>query len=387
MSQPANFDTQAALFRRFGIEPNIRSSGSLDLQLRCFVRLLRELRAEIQSCRGNSWSRRIRAWRLGFRSRSAALYQIDACNRAGYIPDFAYAWHSYAINGFWNPIIGNKLVISQVLAAHGIPHPRVFGIISRGRILIPSPQSGDAGKEPLQAWTAEAQTVVFRPHWSGEGEGVFFVRREGEAWFVNEKEASKHDVSCLLAGLDRYIATAFVEQAAYARAIHPQTTNTLRVLTLVDAEGPFIASVVHRFGTARSFPGDHFHLGHGGVCAAVQLDAQRLGKAVLVDRHDRPHWHSVHPETGSPIEGVLIPGLHNALQGILAAARCFPEARLVGWDLLITDTGFSILEANSPPGIVVSQVAGPLLVTPRTAAFFAEQGFRVPVGVASANRA
>lgn len=386
MRPSADLDSQA-LFRRFGIEPNIRSSGSLELQLRCFVRLLRELHAEIQSCRGISWSRRIQAWRLGFRSRSAALYQIDACNRAGYIPDFAYAWRSHAINGFWNPIIGNKLVVSQVLAAHGIPHPRVLGIVSRGRILIPSPQPGDDGKEALQAWTAGAQTVVFRPHWSGGGEGVFFVRREGETWFINEQEATMHAVMHLIGGIDRYIATTFVEQAAYARAIYPQSSNTLRVLTLVDAAGPFMASVVHRFGTSRSFPVDNFHRGRGGVCAAVHLDAQRLGRALSVDRHDKPHWHSVHPETGSPIEGVLIPGLHSALQGVLAAARCFPEARIVGWDLLITDAGFSILEANAPPGIVVSQATGPLLATPRTAAFFAEQGFRVPVDMASASRA
>jgi hypothetical protein len=99
---------------------------------------------------------------------------------------------------------------------------------------------------------------------------------------------------------------------------------------------------------------------------------------VSLDRHNRREWHSAHPETGSQIEGVTIPGLAAALEGVLAAARCFPEATCVGWDLLITDGGFSILEANAPPGIVVSQAHVPLLADPRTARFFSRFGIRAP---------
>jgi len=377
MSQPADRDT-AALFRRFGIDHNVRSSGALELKLRCLVRLLREIRTESRSRSAIPWGRRLMAWRMGFRASHAALYQINTGNAAGYVPDFSYAWRSYAINGFWNPIVGNKLVLSQVLAAHGLPHPHVFGVVTHGRMLAVAPGSPGGATESLHAWTADARPVVFRPHWSGGGEGVFFVRREGDSWFVNGRNAAEADVMALIGGLDRYIATAFVDQAAYTRAIHPPSTNTIRVLTLVDDAGPFIANVAHRFGTSRSLPVDNFHQGRGGICAAVDEATQRLGQAVSLDRHDRPQWHSVHPETASPIEGVLIPGLAKALKGVLAAARCFPEARCVGWDLLITDDGFSILEANTPPGIVVFQAHAPLLENPRTAAFFAGHGFKIP---------
>ncbi len=361
------------LFRRFGIEHNVRSAGWLDLQLRCFVRLLREIRAEACSRSGIPWRRRLRAWRRGFRARHAALYGVDEGQDPGYVPDFPYAWRSYDMNGFWNPIVGNKLVVSQVLAAHHIPHPRVLGVVSRGRPLA----VGGAGAASLRDWTADARPVVFRPHWSGGGEGVFFLRREGAAWFVNGRDASPADAAGLVGGLDRYIATAFVDQAAYARAIHPPSTNTLRVLTLSDDDGPFIASVAHRFGTSHSFPVDNFHQGRG-VCAAVDVAAQTLGKAVSLDRHNRRVWHVAHPETGRPIEGVVIPGLATALDGVLAAARCFPEATCVGWDLLMTDDGFSILEANSPPGVVVSQAHAPLMANPRVAAFFSRHGFTAP---------
>ena len=52
--------------------PAVRSGGWLDLQLRCLVSLLREIRAEAASRAGIPWSGRLRAWRMGFRSRHAA---------------------------------------------------------------------------------------------------------------------------------------------------------------------------------------------------------------------------------------------------------------------------------------------------------------------------
>jgi hypothetical protein len=366
------------LFRRYGIERNVRSTGRLDLQLRCLIRLFREIRAEAFSRTGIPWRRRLRAWSLGFRSIYAATYGLEEADPGLFVPDFAYAYHSYRMNGFWNPIVGNKLVVSQVLAANGLPHPRVLGIVTRGHLLEPGVSSRETDAVLLERWTEAARVAVFRPHWSGGGEGVFFVGRQGREWLVNGHAATDLEMRSLISGLDRYIVTAFVEQAEYARRIYDRTTNTIRVMTLIDDDGPFVASVAHRFGTSRSFPIDNFHQGRGGICATVHAETGTLGPALSVDKRLARTWHSAHPETGGRIDGIVVPGLARALAGVLAAASCFPEATCVGWDLLITDDGFSILEANAPPGIVVSQVNSPLLATPRVARFFGRHGFRVP---------
>jgi hypothetical protein len=366
-------------FRRFGIGGNVRSQGRLDLWARCAIRLVREIRAEALSRTGIPWHRRIRAWRKGFRSIYAAAYGLDHADASLYVPDFAYAYRCYRMNGFWNPIIGNKFVVSQVLAAHGIPHPRVLGIVTAGRVLETSQSPREPEAAAIERWTDDGNAVVFRPYWSGGGEGVFFVQRHNADWHINGRIATPADLRTLLDGLDRYVATSFVNQADYARRIFPHTTNTLRVLTLIDDEGPFIASVAHRFGTARSFPLDNFRQGRG-ICAAVSPVTGILGQAVSLDSHFARIRHAVHPETGSPIEGVPIPGLPAAIEGALAAASCFPEATCVGWDIVITNDGFSVLEANAPPGIVVSQLHEPLLANRRVARFFKRHGFSVPAG-------
>ena len=367
-TEPAN------LFEKYGIAKNARSIGRLDLALRCWIRLLREMRGEA-FCRARiPWRRRLRALRMGFRPRNAALYELEGDRRKLYIPDFAYALRCYGMNGFLNPIVGNKQVLSQVLAANAIPHPRVVGILSGGRAFSMPDGVPRAPLASLDKWIGDGQTVVFRPHWSGAGEGVFFVGRNDLVWRINCSPAPESDVENLLGGLDRYIVTAFVEQASYSRAIQPSTTNTLRVLALSDNDGPFISSVVHRFGTARSFPIDNFHQGVGGLCAAVDTATGKLGKAVSLGKNLARICHSAHPETGARIEGVIVPGLANALEGVLAAMRCFPEAVCIGWDLVITDAGFSILEANSPPGLIVFQAHSPLLTDSRTARVFANHG-------------
>ena len=371
--------TNEDLFRLYGIEPNKRTSGRLELELRCRIRRLRLLLSVLRARPTISWRRRLAAWRQGFTANSAVLYRLDETEPRDYLSDWAYSLQSYRFNGFFNPIIGNKLVLSQILSGQGIPHPQVIGVIVNGRLHHVGSRtigcSADNHAALLDYCVAFGRPLVFRPHWSGGGEGIFFLQRSEGAWRVNGHKASDDDVLRLIGGLTRYIVTTFVEQAAYAGRIYPQTANTLRILSLIDEQGPFVAAVVHRFGTARSFPLDNWHQGRGGLCAEVDCDRSVLGRAVSLDDRGRLSWHRTHPQTQEPIEGVAIPGLAQALEGVLDAACCFPEALMVGWDILLTDDGFSIIEANAPPGIPVWQVHRPLLAEPRAARFFSRYGF------------
>jgi len=369
-----------ALFRRFRIPPNNRASGKLELELRCLVRVARTLRGELRTTFRVPWQQRLSALRQGFTSRSAVLYQLGKNDPAAYVSDLGFALRGYKINGFFNPIVGNKLVLAQLLAAYDLPHPRVLALVAKGRLLRMDTESDAAAADELHGLLAESgDALVFRPHWSGGGEGIFFLRRAKLGWSVNGIDATTADVCDLIAGLDRYVVTALVQQASYAHTIFPLAANTLRILTLWDEEaGPFVAGVVHRFGASRSLPIDNWHQGRGGLCASIDVGSATLGPSATLDAQNRLQWMSSHPETGSRIEGVCVPHLQHALDGVLRAARRFPEAPCIGWDAMITDTGYSILEANSPPGLFVWQVHMPLLADERVSRFFGRLGFPVP---------
>ena len=135
MIQPPNQD----IFHGFGISRNQRSRGRLDLELRCLVRLAREIQRSARNRSITGWRKRIAAWWRGFDPVSAAVYGLEngvqPSDAALYLRDFSYAYHCYRLNGFWNPILTNKLVMSRVLAATGLPHPEVLGVVTNGNLV------------------------------------------------------------------------------------------------------------------------------------------------------------------------------------------------------------------------------------------------------------
>ena len=360
------------LFRKFSIESNKRATGDLELTIRSWLRYLRSWKNELAS--DGSWRERRRAWPLGFRVATYRLLELDRRDHTLYVPDFPLPRPATRMNGFWNPIIGNKLVLSYVAQAAGVPCPALLGALVHGRPYSFDGTPADDLAAALEQWTQTARRLVFRPHWSGAAEGVFFVDRESGQWRINDQPASITELTTLLRALHRYLVTEWVEQATFARRIYSRTPNTLRVLMLRDADGPFVAAAVHRFGSSRSFPVDNFHAGRGGLGAPVDMATGRLGAALGADANGRMMPFTHHPETNERIEGVDIPHYHAAIDGMRRLCHALPEGVWVGWDALMTDDGYRILEGNSPPGLHVWQVHEPLLRNARVARFFAAHG-------------
>lgn len=378
--------TTKSTIERFGITPSYRQSGNLELQLRCLVRFYRAVVAELKSKSGLPWRKRISAWKAGFSSMSWVRFNLDENEPEQYLPDLRTVLKSYKINGFFNSIIGNKLVLARLLASHQLPQPDIVSIIVQGRLIEEDapfdPNLAHALSRSLERYPHQ----VFRPTWCGGGEGVFFLCRGDDGLTLNGAEVCLDEVCVFLSKQDRYMATEFQQQAAYASTIYSGSTNAMRILSLWDAENgnPFIASVAHRFGSSRSNGMDHWHQGRGGVCASVDLASATLGMAVSLSANNHLVWESSHPETGEPIEGVVIPGLKECIEGMLKAAAYFPFCPLIGWDVVMTENGFSILEANPMPSLDLIQIHAPLLKDPRSRQFF--QNWGLVAGKKSAKR-
>lgn len=171
-------------FQRFGINANVRFRGRLDLELRCLVRLGRELLRPGSCPTSLGWGRRLSAWRHGFHPLSAAVDGLEAWS-PGLHPDLDlreldWAHHTCRLKGSWNPIFTNKLVMARVLAARGVPHSPVLDVVAQGRRMVlgadPKPVDHDIAR-----WMANGYRLVFRPQWSGGGKGVVFLSRDDPA--------------------------------------------------------------------------------------------------------------------------------------------------------------------------------------------------------------
>ncbi|MDX1382669.1 MAG: sugar-transfer associated ATP-grasp domain-containing protein, partial [Thermoanaerobaculia bacterium] len=162
-----------------------------------------------------------------------------------------------------------------------------------------------------------------------------------------------------------------------AEALSPGVPSTLRLLTLWDLDTglPFVAAAAQRVHRPGRGPCDAFSGGDGALSVPVDRESGELGLAVGSDARGRRATWEVHPETGVPITGARVPGWEQVASLVLGAARAFPHAPFLGWDLLLDrEGGVQLLEANPAPGTIVWQVHEPLLADPRSRRFFTALG-------------
>lgn len=341
------------------------------------ARMLRLVRGEIRSPIPLPLAKRWRGWRHGFGAKSYVIYDLDAHDPRLYLSDYATMLLIERVNGPFNALVANKLGFARLMALHGLRHPRVHAFLDRGSVHDLGDARPPAGVSDWLAGRLEVgRAVVLKPAAGGEGRGIVFLARGRAGLSLNGVPAPADAAAAFLSTLRRYLITEFVRQADYAASVYPQTTNTVRILTLWDTEtgAPFIAAAAHRFGTARSAPVDNWHGGWGGLSAKIDPGSGGLGPGATLSDGGRLCWHDRHPESGAPIAGVRIEQWAETAATVLGAAARLPEAPAIGWDLVVTDEGCCFLEGNSPPGAFVWQVHAPLLADPRVRRFYEAHG-------------
>ncbi|WP_436935634.1 sugar-transfer associated ATP-grasp domain-containing protein [Halovenus marina] len=378
----------------------------------------------------NSWStwvgmepgQRLRNYRNGFLSHSAALYDFESHDRDQFLTDFQREKTAYINDEQFVSVLANKVGFYAAMAPFESHRPETFGIIDEGlfhpiRNTQPVMTDGSARQSghgsssttppvvtaltesnaddpvrslsgltettPAGAWVLDqirsGQQLILKPVHAAGGTGVKHCSyRDGECR-VNGERTSDAALREMVEDRDANVAMEFVEQAAYARDLYPASTNTVRVLTMWDSEREeaFCPVAVHRIGTDRSAPVDNFD--RGGISSRVDLERGELGTGVQLAEDGVVKHHDTHPETGAQITGTQIPGWSTILDTVLEIAEAFSYVPYTGWDVVVTEPGeFVLLEANNCPGVKSLQAHGPLLTDRRTRAFYARHGVCSP---------
>lgn len=308
---------------------------------------------------------RLALWRSGYRGLSAAIYASHdgAHNEADYLPDAARL-ETFFLNGsFARGILSDKLLFTEIVGA-ALPVPEIVALIERGEIF----PLGEASPPTLGALAARHGSLVLKPSDGTRGRGVY--RLEDNQ--LNGKPVGTDELATLARTLDNYLVTETVAQAAYAQRIFPGSTNSLRVLTLIDPDTgePFVARAVHRFGGADTVPTDNWS--RGGLCASVELTTGTLGPGVKHAKRTggRLEWQAHHPDTGAAIAGIVVPRWQEITQALTRAVQQLPFLLYVGWDVVVTETGFCVLEGNNNTDLDLLQVHGGLLRDERVRRFY-----------------
>jgi hypothetical protein len=319
------------------------------------------------------WKRAFRAWRHGFTEWSYLLYNLDVEDPQHFLSDRDYTLYGHRVLARRMELLVDKWNAGILMDRVGIPQPETFGRLGKG-VFRPGRRFS---RKSLLELLAENERLVVKPSYGAGGWGILFLDQHGDEVRVNGVSTTSEHLDLILGSCEDAIVTSFATQAEYAKAVFPATTNTLRILILWDdvEEAPFVAAAAHRFGMNRSSLIDNFHGGHGGGLSAPISSDGILGKGMNLSETGERTFFSHHPDTGKPIEGLVVPGWHKVVAELLESVGKIPLlTKAIGWDLVKTENGWVCIEANPGPGIKVWQAHGGLLADPRSRRFYEECG-------------
>jgi hypothetical protein len=318
--------------------------------------------------------RRLDCWRHGFLTESGVLYDLDAHGTDEYLNDIQYL-DQWQVNREAQVFTDHKLAFRELLQhTHGERLPALHGVLRNGRV---SDGRGTVLDADLARWLRERARaegrLVCKPEDGSGGHGVFLVSDDGESVTTNGKAGVEPVLEAVSDGTV-YLAVEYVEQARYTATIYPHSVNTVRILTLWDYERgePYVADAIHRIGTDDSQPVDNWD--QGGLSVSIDLDTGTLGRATRYPDTTTLEWFEEHPDTGAPITGVGIRAWESIATGVREMADRFWYVPMIAWDVVATDDGYRIIEANGRPTINMHQVHRPLLRDDRTRRFFEHHG-------------
>ncbi|MBE6014110.1 MAG: hypothetical protein E7241_01900 [Lachnospiraceae bacterium] len=182
------------------------------------------------------------------------------------------------------------------------------------------------------------QEVVVKPATGSEGgAGISFLSFEDKASFKEKLASFKEAVKALSSDI---IIQMPVKQHPELSKLHPQSLNTLRIVSLIIEDRVVILSRSLKIGSGSSRMDNGCS---GGIYCGID-DSGRLREIGALDdgRVVRKH-----PELGYDLSGIQIPCLDKCEELIAVSHPFMGHHRLISWDIAIDNTNEAVLiEAN-----------------------------------------
>lgn len=337
------------------------------------LRLAKDVAKAALDGSGLPYRQRLLMTRHGFKPSNYVLYDIGTNDLADYAADRHWRALGDSNGRSANHVLGNKLLFHLALGDE-LPMPTLFGYIASGRLVRTAGQIDRSRVETLAELVEREGALVVKPIDGGKGKQVGILARTAQGEYrVAGTTLDAAGLAAWLARQDNVLVTSRVQQTEYASRIFPDTANTVRVVTVVDDDGPFVLSACHRFGRARTGAVDNFAA--GGLLGGVDLETGILGPALSnPGRGQRTlTWYDTHPDTGAAITGTKVTGFAGLVDLLLRVCEAHPYLTYVGWDAVMTDDGPVFLEANCGSGLQLQAIT-PFLRNQRFARFMRDRG-------------
>ncbi|QSE96802.1 sugar-transfer associated ATP-grasp domain-containing protein [Fulvivirga lutea] len=333
------------------------------------------VRREAQTLTAMPLTARIKMWCGGFFS--AAYYRYEFYKGENkpneYVSDYQENLRASRINSRSSKVYVDDKIMFPLFFGKFCPVVYNYAFINNGLVIPQTDEFKISDIDDVLHLIKSGQDVVVKPAYGSRGGQVHTISNQSTVGFIwNGQPCSDDELKEELPKLDLNIICPLIKQASYSREFYPRTTNTVRILTMVDpiTNQAFIAHAVQRIGTEHSYPVDNFAV--GGITCNIDIPSGKIGKgSYIIPTESRKNWYTKHPETGVQIEGVQIPNWEKIKDGIVNLANSVSFLKVIGWDIVVLDNevGYVMLEGNNAPCYKVHQLHGGFLKDERILKF------------------
>lgn len=188
-----------------------------------------------------------------------------------------------------------------------------------------------ADKDRFISFVSKHEQFIFKPLQEHSGHGIKIVS-------LKEIDACSYFIEMINKGA--FVVEELIVQGEELSAMHPQSVNSLRVVTFVLGSEVHILGVTWRIGVGDAVMDN---AGSGGIYASI--DPQYGFVQTDAINYNGKHFN-VHPDTNIQIVGYKLPKWNEALSLIHEMAITVKGTTLISWDIAYSSNGWLMVEAN-----------------------------------------
>ena len=312
------------------------------------------VRSDLWHTKGVSIFKKIWCWKRGFLSYRSYQYGLTEENYRNFLSDYDYHWLN-RINNDYQKWVNDKTTFRYILEPFKEYIPKYYlSVFKRdGKVefkcMWDCPEGITEDYEGLFALLRREKMLAFKPSAGTHGDGFYCLAYETDengngTYLMNGQAVTEQEMmDTIIQRKSFYVVTEYLEMHHKLKEIYAKSVNTIRIMA-VNRHGydPKIYQTYMRIGSSRT--GFTDNVGYGGICVMVDKETGELYQPETIKDHVFYPCPN-HPDTGTPIAGFL-PHWDMVRQGVLDICRYLCELEYLGFDVAITEEGFTILEIN-----------------------------------------
>lgn len=197
--------------------------------------------------------------------------------------------------------------------------------------------TGNTSKNGIIEFINRHGSVIVKPNDGCEGIGVYKLDA------LNDRDIN--DLFKKIEKGENFIIEEIIVQHPAMAALNPSSVNTVRIETIIDAKGEVhITNTVCIMGTSDAVVNNTHS---GGIMCHIE---PKTGILDSFGRNPSGEKFFRNPSSGVILPGYQLPNWQGIIDYAHELAKIVPSARKIGWDIVILQNGYDIIEGNVRPG-------------------------------------